>query len=162
MRSRVLAISLVAGLALLAAGAQSVPAGEAVPPTHSSLPTAYAPLPSAPLASPAPFAALPSAEPQRLVASLMAFIDPETGMLTGPIGALQVPTDLNAPAEPDYSQLPQIQLPDGSFMIDTHGLMLDNFVLHVDAFGRRAFSCTHDAHQVLEPAPVVLSPYAER
>lgn len=162
MRSRVLAISLVTGLALLAFGAQTGLACEHAAPARSSLPTSWVPLPSAPLAPSVPFAALPSAEPQRLVSSLMAFIDPETGMLTGPIGALQVPTDLGAAAEPDISQLPQIQLPDGSFMIDTRGLFLDNFVVHVDAFGRRAFSCTHDARKVLAPAPVTFSPYAER
>jgi hypothetical protein len=124
------------------------------------------------LAGPAPvavpFAALPNfAQPAPIVAGLMAFIDPETGLLTGPIGDLQVPADvaraIAAPAE-----LTPVTLPNGAVVLDLQGTMMDNYVLTIDPLGRRTIRCVQDARKALAPAapvapsaPVIL-PIAER
>jgi hypothetical protein len=124
--------------------------------------TAFTPLPSAPAPSfSGSLPLLPSAEPQPFVSGLRAFIDPETGLLTSSIGLLQAPVDLVA--EPDYSALPQIQLSDGSFMIDTRGIMMEDVVVHLDALGQRSFACTRDPHAPAAPVLVpTVAPFAER
>jgi hypothetical protein len=116
----------------------------------------------------APFASLPHfAQPAPIVAGLMAFIDPETGMLTGPIGDLQVPADVArvfaAPAD-----LTPVTLPNGAVVLDLQGTLMDNYVLTIDPLGRRTIRCVQDARKALAPAapvapsaPVIL-PIAER
>jgi hypothetical protein len=121
-----------------------------------------APMTALPAPAPAvvPFSTLPVSRPQPLVSGLWAFINPETGTIDGSIGLMQAPMDI-VPVDPDYSNLPQIQLPNGSWMVDTRGIMLDNFGITIDAFGRRTFTCTRDA-KLPTFAPIVVSPIAER
>jgi hypothetical protein len=104
---------------------------------------------------------IPSLAGEPLVSGLRAFIDPETGLLTSTTG-FQPAVDAFAPTV-DVANLPQIQLPDGSFMIDTSGIMTDNVVVQVDALGHRTFQCTPDTRHL--PAPAILptrTQYAER
>jgi hypothetical protein len=127
--------------------------------SHAS---AYVPLPS--VASPVPLGFLPLLEGvsvQPIVSGLRAYLDPESGLITSPIGGLQAPADLAM--ESDYSNLPQVQLPNGSWMIDTRGMMGDEAVITIDALGHRAFSCVHAAPHAMVTAPIIApSPYAER
>lgn len=137
----------------------------AAAPAACASPTALA----APAPAAAPFAALPSfAQPAPIVAGLMAFIDPETGMLTGPIGSLQVPEDLSrafaAPVE-----LTPVTLPAGrGVMIDLQGTLQDFYTITIDPLGRRAIRCVQDAKHAHAPvapiAPVqpAIAPIAER
>lgn len=137
----------------------------AAAPAACASPTALvAPAPAA-----APFAALPNfAQPAPVVSGLMAFIDPETGMLTGPIGSLQVPEDLSrafaAPVE-----LTPVTLPAGrGVMIDLQGTLQDFYTITIDPLGRRAIRCVQDpkhahAHVApIAPAQPTISPIAER
>jgi hypothetical protein len=126
---------------------------------------------AAPAAPAAPFASLPNfAKPEPVVAGLLAFLDPETGLLTGPIGDLRVPDDLNrafaAPVE-----LTPVTLPNGSVMVDLQGTLQDYYILNIDPFGRRTVQCVPNVLQAKTPPPLpaksaaktlVVSPIAER
>jgi hypothetical protein len=164
MRHRLLMLPLVACAILLVVSAGASAACERG--SHACCATssaAFVPLPSSPVpVLAAPFAMFPAVEPQPVVAGLRAFLDPETGLITSPIGSMLAPVD-GSVIEADYSNLPQIQLPDGSFMIDTRGIMMDDFMVRIDALGHRSFACSRDANAA--PAPVLApttSPYAER
>ena len=103
---------------------------------------------------------LPSLAGEPLVAGLRAFIDPETGLLTSTTGFLP-PADAFAPTV-DVANLPQIAMPDGSFMIDTSGIV-DNFVLQLDLLGHRTFQCSQDTRHLQAPADLSTpTKYAER
>lgn len=146
-RPRLTPLALVAGLLLTAApvfAADSAPSS-ATASKPSSLYTALF-LPSAP------------------VHGLMAFIDPETGL----IGSGSLPLTMTEDMRP---QLPmealfEVQLPNGSFMMDLQGTGEHFMTLRMDAFGvDRHFGCT--AHDHSSPAAKlatthVLLPYAER
>lgn len=138
--------------------------------------TAALPALAAPAAAaPAPFASLPNFT-QPVVAGLMAFIDPETGMLTGPISELQVPGDLSnafGPA-PDLTPTP---LAGGGFTVDLQGTLQDYYVMTIDPLGRRSIRCVQDARHAhthththahaapvapVAPAPTLILPIAER
>lgn len=135
--------------------------------TAAALPALVSPT-AAP--APAPFASLPNFA-QPVVAGLMAFIDPETGMLSGPIGELQVPGDLSNAfgPTPDLTPTP---LPGGGFVVDLQGTLQDYYVLTIDPLGRRSIRCVQDARQAhmhththaapIAPAPTTLLPIAER
>lgn len=116
---------------------------------------------SAPVATSA-FPSLPNfTPPAPVVAGLWAFIDPETGMLTGPIGDLQVPDDI-ARTFGAQAELTPVTMPDGSVKLDLQGTLQDYYVLHIDPLGRRSVRCVQDGRHVHAPlAPVVL-PIAER
>lgn len=134
--------------------------------TAAALPALSAPA----AAAPAPFAALPNFA-QPVVAGLMAFIDPETGMLTGPISELQVPADLASAfgATPDLTPTP---LPGGGFTVDLQGTLQDYYVMTIDPLGRRSIRCVQDARHAhththahaapVAPAPTTILPIAER
>lgn len=135
--------------------------------TTVALPSLAAP---AAVAAPAPFASLPNFT-QPVVAGLMAFIDPETGLLTGPISELQVPGDLSnafGPA-PDLTPTP---LAGGGFVLDLQGTLQDYYVLTIDPLGRRSVRCVQDARHAhththahaapAAPAPTTILPIAER
>jgi len=125
----------------------------AVQPQNS---TVFVPLAHAtPAAAPAPFSSLPNfARPEPIVAGLMAFLDPETGLLTGPIGELRVPDDLaRALAAP--VELTPVTLPNGSVMVDLQGTMQDYYVLHIDALGHRTIQCVPSVLQAKTPPPVM-------
>lgn len=125
--------------------------------------TALVPLPS--VALPAVSAAIPmlpsSPVQPAVVSSLRAFLDPESGLITSPINLLQAPVDLQMPDQ-DLSNLPQVQLRDGSWMMDTSSLLFD-YIVNIDALGHRAY--THSRDRMPAIAPIVtptVAPYAER
>jgi len=118
MRERLLPLLIlltcIAALSLAAGGAR---AGD------GALAAGFVPLPSAALpVPPAAMPALPVAP--SVVAGLMAFIDPETGRLTGPIGQLQVPQD-QLQSYVSLESLVPVTLPDGSVMLDLRGALQD-------------------------------------
>jgi hypothetical protein len=124
-------------------------------------PAAVVAAPAAP-AAPAGYRALPGfTQPAPAVAGLMAFLDPETGQLTGPINGFTVPDDVArmfaAPVE-----LTPVTLPDGSVMLDLQGTLQDYYVLTIDPMGRRTIRCVQNPRQVQAPAAPVILPYAER
>jgi hypothetical protein len=92
---------------------------------------------------------------------LRAFIDPETGLLTSTTGMMPA-VDAFSPTV-DVANLPQIAMPDGSYMIDTRGIMMEDLVVQVDVLGHRTFQCTQDPRHL--PGPAILptsTKYAER
>lgn len=118
--------------------------------------TATAIKPSA--AKPAPLYAL-TPSPMPLVSGLLAFIDPETGLLGGPIFPLVAPSDLASSAA--AIDPVEVRLPDGSYMMDLQGGGMDYLVLHIDALGKKTLRCVHGlehAHQTLTVAPIVPVP----
>lgn len=116
---------------------------------------------SAPVATSA-FPSLPNfTPPAPVVAGLWAFIDPETGMLTGPIGELQVPDDI-ARTFGAQAELTPVTMPDGSVKLDLQGTLQDYYVLHIDPLGRRSVRCVQDGRHVHAPAAPVVLPIAER
>ena len=109
--------------------------------------------------APAPIAALalpglPSLVPQPaqpFAFGLMAFLDPETGLLTGSIGDFQPPVDPTQSITP----LSEVTLANGAVMIDLQGTMQDYVILSIDALGHRSFRCATDPRLALKPqAPV--------
>ncbi len=77
--------------------------------------------------------------PNVIVPGLWAYLDPETGTLTGSVTDLVAPSDLVTP--PTTLALPEVRLPDGSYMVDLQGQFMENVVMHVDPFGIRSFVC---------------------
>ena len=113
-------------------------------------------------AAPAGYRALPGiTQPAPVVAGLMAFLDPETGQLTGPINGFTVPDDVArmfaAPVE-----LTPVTLPNGAVMIDLQGTLQDYYVLTIDPMGRRTIRCVQNPRQAMAPATTVVLPIAER
>jgi hypothetical protein len=116
---------------------------------------------SAPVGATA-FPSLPNfAQPAPIVAGLWAFIDPETGQLTGPIGNLQVPDDI-ARAYGAQVELTPVTMPDGSVMVDLQGTLQDYYVLTIDPLGRRSIRCVQDARHAHAPAAPIVLPIADR
>jgi hypothetical protein len=109
---------------------------------------------------PAPVATVTQAEPARVPAAqpgalgLMAFLDPETGLLTGPILSLLPPADRRT-ANANVL-LEQVPLPGGGWMIDLKGAGMESYVVQLDALGHPSVSCVQDvrAVQALPPVPV--------
>jgi hypothetical protein len=93
---------------------------------------------------------------QPIVAGLMAFLDPETGLIGGPIGDLQVPQDLTQLN--GQSLLTPVTLPNGSVMIDLQGTMQDYMILTIDPLGHRSFRCSTDPREATKPAAPVTTP----
>lgn len=113
-------------------------------------------------AAPAGYRALPGiTQPAPVVAGLMAFLDPETGQLTGPINGFTVPDDVArmfaAPVE-----LTPVTLPNGSVMLDLQGTLQDFYVLSIDPMGRRTIRCVQNPRQAQAPALPIVLPIAER
>jgi len=140
-------LTLVAGLMLAAApafAADATPARASVT-QPSSLYTALF-LPSAP------------------VHGLMAYLDPETGLIGSASMPLTVPDDLR-PQLP-VEALFEVQLPNGSFMMDLQGTGEHFMMLHTDVLGlQRHFGCNqhdHSAPAAKVASTHVLLPYAER
>ena len=95
--------------------------------------------PPAPAAVPAPPApAVPGSF------GLAAFLDPDTGLLTGPISSLVPPADQRAAATTVV--LEPVQLPGGAWLLDLKGTGMESYVLHIDALGQRTVTCVQDPH----------------
>lgn len=128
----------------------------ALVPSHASAQTASRPAPAP--AAPAPLHALAPA-PMMLVHGLLAFIDPETGLIGGPISSLLAPMDLGQTAA--AGEPVEVRLPDGSYMLDLQGTGMEYLTLHVDALGKRTLRCVHGAahaHASLSVVPVPPAP----
>jgi hypothetical protein len=113
-------------------------------------------------AAPAGYRALPGiTQPAPVVAGLMAFLDPETGQLTGPVSGFTVPEDVARmfalPVE-----LTPVTLPNGSVMLDLQGTLQDYYVLTIDPMGRRTIRCVQNPRQAQAPAAPVILPISER
>lgn len=88
--------------------------------------------------------------PAPVVYGLVAFLDPVTGQLTGPISALVPPAELRAP-EPVLLPEPQ-RLPGGGWVLDLMGTCMESTVIHIDPFGRREVSCVQGSALPAAPA----------
>lgn len=139
--------AVLAGAALMACLASAAFATTPKPAAPASKRDAAAPAPKVVTAAPAPGSI-----------GLMAFLDPDTGLLTGPIGSLVPPADQRAAAANVVLQA--MQRPNGAWLLDLKGTMLDYYVVHVDAFGRRTVSCAQDPSHVHRPAPLPPAPVA--
>ena len=152
----------------------ATPAAKATATTASATPTAKpaAKLPASAARMSLPGAIAPAATtafpslpkftpPAPVVAGLMAYIDPESGLLCGPIGDLRVPDDVTrmfaAPVE-----LTPVTLPNGAVMLDLQGTLQDFYVLTIDPLGRRSIRCVQDARHAQAPATPIVLPIAER
>jgi hypothetical protein len=85
---------------------------------------------------------------------LAAFLDPETGLLTGPVSSLVPPADQRASAAAVL--LEPVQLPNGAWALDLKGTGMESYVLHLDALGNRTVTCVQDTRAVVgspTPAP---------
>lgn len=143
-----------AAFLVLTAGAAIASAPSARRPVPARLP---APAPA--LASQAARAALARTTVSAPAAGggLVAFIDPETGLLAGPAGRLEPPADLFAP----IVVLEQVPLPGGGWMMDLKGTGLEHVVLHLDDFGGSSVSCVqHPRHATPRP-PAPAGPRAQ-
>ncbi len=82
-----------------------------------------------------------------MVTGLVAFLDPETGMLTGPVSAFTPPADQRAAAA--NVLLEEFPLPGGGWVLDLKGTCMESYVLTIDALGRMHASCVQDTRAVL-------------
>ncbi len=90
---------------------------------------------------------------------LMAFLDPETGMLTGPIGDLVPPADQRAAAQ-NVLLIP-VQRPNGAWLLDLKGTMMEHYVLQIDALGNRRVLCVQDGQRLPALLPFLPAPVGE-
>ena len=134
-------------LAACAAFAGTPTTGTGGPPAAAKLPAT-----KPQVALPAPAAPLPSL-------GLMAFLDPETGMLTGPIGYLVPPADQRAASA--NVLLTPVQRVNGAWLMDLKGTLMESYVLQIDPFGNRRVVCVQDPRSVLPIMPAPLAPPAE-
>jgi hypothetical protein len=114
--------------------------------------TATAPAAKPQQTSPAPAAALPSL-------GLMAFLDPETGLLTGPIHYLVPPADQRAASA--NVLLTPVQRLNGAWLLDLKGTLMDSYVLQIDPLGNRRVVCVQDPRSVMPVAPAPIAPAGE-
>jgi hypothetical protein len=142
--------ALGAGLLMLAAST----AFAGAPATGASGRPAAATTPAAKpqKASPARATTLPSL-------SLMAFLDPETGQLTGPISYLVPPADQRA-ANASVLLTP-VQTRSGGWLLDLKGTGMESYVLQTDPLGNRRVICVQDTKQVPILLPMPAPPVGE-
>jgi len=145
------------GLAALGAGLLTLAACAAfagTPKTAASAHSASAPTPAAKpqQPAPAPAATLPSL-------GLMAFLDPETGMLTGPISYLVPPADQRAASA--NVLLTPVQRLNGAWLLDLKGTLMESYVLQIDPLGNRRVVCVQDPRSVMQAAPAPIAPAGE-
>jgi hypothetical protein len=147
--------ALGAGLAALAACAAfagtpvaaSKGAGANTPPAAAAIPAAQPQK-----ASPAPAATLPSL-------GLMAFLDPETGQLTGPISYLVPPADQRAASATVL--LTPVQRLNGAWLLDLKGTLMESYILQIDPLGNRRVVCVQDPRLAPQMPLAPLAPPAE-
>ena len=90
---------------------------------------------------------------------LMAFLDPETGMLTGPIGDLVPPVDQRA-ASANVLLTPEPR-PNGAWLLDLKGTGMEHYMIQIDPLGNRRVFCVQDARHVHGLAPLPAAPAGE-
>lgn len=158
--------AVLTGAALLALVAAAAPASTPTAGRASAKAKRVAPAKPATVARiatpPAPPAAAPSPAPATGSFGLMAFLDPETGMLTGPIGDLVPPADQRAASA--NVLLTPVQRPNGAWLLDLKGTMMEHYIMQIDPLGNRRVVCVQDPRQVrvLPPlAPMTPAPAGE-
>jgi hypothetical protein len=108
----------------------------------------------------APATATRPGTPPALTSGLLAFLDPETGLLTGPIGQIVPPADQQAAAK---NALPvKIQMPWGGWIIDLQGTGQEYYMLQVDPLGHRRVICVQDPRALPVAPPPAASVGEER
>lgn len=85
-------------------------------------------------------------------AGMRIFKDPDSDAI-GPPTAEATALEMEASSR-DFSDLPQIRLADGSYMVDLQGRFQESMVMQIDANGRRVVSCVSDPKKAFEKAPV--------
>jgi hypothetical protein len=156
-RHRFIRVTLIGVAALTLA---SGPASATAPAARSgkvSLNKAAKPAPAVPAKRPAPASDAP-APPAGI--GLMAFLDPDTGLLTGPISSLVPPADQRAASA--NVLLEPVPLPNGGWMLDLKGTGMESYVLHIDALGHRTVSCGQDSRTASAPVTAPAVPRRER
>jgi hypothetical protein len=73
------------------------------------------------------------------VCGLVAFLDPDTGLLTGPISWLTPPADQLQSSSPVL--LEEFPLPGGGWAMDLKGTLMESYVVRLDALGHRTDQC---------------------
>lgn len=127
-------------MALIGAATLALATGSALAATPVRHARKAAPKPASAASTPAPTTATaPAAVAPPIVYGLMAFLDPETGLLTGPISSLVPPADQRAASASVL--LEPVPLPNGGWMLDLKGTGMESYVLHIDTFGRRSVTC---------------------
>ena len=110
-----------------------------------------APAPVAPQAATPPPVAHTAQSQVKAAAGMRIFLDPETGEI-GPPTAAATGLETEANSE-DMTGLQQVQLPDGSYMVDLQGRFEESMVIQLDANGHRVVSCTRDVKKTLAHPP---------
>jgi len=127
------------------APAKSVRAASAARKSTTATARKAVPAPASPKAAPA-------------TAGMRAYLDPETGLVSGmpetmAIGPDGIPGDVEV-------VLVETPLPGRGFTIDLQGTLQDYSVMHIDALGGRHFGCSKDPRTALKrvpaPAPAAL------
>ena len=136
---------------LFAFGASAAFAGAPEPGTTGRSATPAAPAAKPAHAPAAPATALPSL-------GLMAFLDPETGQLTGPINYLVPPADQRA-ANATVLLTP-VQRSNGAWLLDLKGTGMEHYVMQIDPLGHRRIVCVQDARLAPQAGFVPLAPLA--
>jgi hypothetical protein len=90
---------------------------------------------------------------------LMAFLDPETGMLTGPIGDLVPPADQRAASA--NVVLTPMQRANGAWLLDLKGTGMEHYVIQIDPLGNRRVYCVQDPRHTTEFGLLPVAPAGE-
>jgi len=85
---------------------------------------------------------VPAPAPAPLVTGLMAFLDPDTGLLTGPISHLVPPADQQAASA--NVLLEPVRRANGAWLLDLKGTLMEHYVIHIDPLGNRRVLCVQD------------------
>jgi hypothetical protein len=135
------------------ASAANMKCGHACPMSTCSMPSS---------ASAVELPGLPSFLPQPtqpFTFGLLAFLDPETGLVGGSPGDFQLavgPAQSLTP-QPVFTQM---TMANGAVMIDLQGAMQDYMILSIDALGNRSFHCATDPQQALKSKVPATTPPA--
>lgn len=102
-------------------------------------------------------AAMPKAKSETKSAGMRIYLDPESGQFTSaPVNdETALMKDLDPLNDSDVG-LQQVQLPDGSWMLDHKGRFAENAVIFVDPAGNKSFRCVKSRTELLEPIPNAL------
>jgi hypothetical protein len=95
-------------------------------------------------------------------AGMRIYKDPETGQISGHASLPAIGTDGLPVVDDNPTDLPQVRLADGSYMIDLQGYFQDYAIIRLDAQGHRVMSCTPQPRTALKGRLPVVAPLAEK
>jgi hypothetical protein len=148
----------------------AAPATAHAAPTSTVLHSALAPAPALPDLSPFSNPGIPlylalAGAPAPVAGGLLAFLDPETGMIGGMPSPLSAEFLASSPEGLTVDDLVEEAAWDGSVMINLRGLFQEYAVLRIAADGRRVAACGPDPRALLAPslppAPPQAAPVVE-